>query len=71
MFGLELGEVQSMTLITHRYSISDYTVATVLKKAGKALDPSYRTLPKHIGIDELESMEECSRIDVMYLNRCP
>lgn len=57
MVAVELGEVQSMTLIARRYSISDYTVVKVLKKAGKALAPPYRTLPEHIGIDEFKSVK--------------
>lgn len=57
VIAIELSEDQSMTLIARRYFISDYTVAKVLKKAGKALGPSYRTLPEHIGIDEFKSVK--------------
>lgn len=53
----ELSKEQSMKLIAHRYAVSNYTVTTALKNAGKALEPTRHTLPEHLAIDEFKSVK--------------
>lgn len=53
---LELTEIQAMTLIAKRLSISPTPVSRQLMKVATALKPSKRLLPEHIGIDEFRSV---------------
>lgn len=53
---LELTEIQAMTLIAKRLNISPTPVSRQLKKVATALNPSKRTLPEPIGIDEFRSV---------------
>ncbi len=55
--GLELAELQPMTLIAKHLNVSSHTILRQLKQIGETMTRNYHSLPEHLSMDEFKSVK--------------